>query len=392
MSTAADQHESTTVPSLRPWWQPQLWYGASLGGWLRLLAANRLAVAPRHWHILVSHTIAAASNSLLGRIEQLRYGRQVAATQITESPIFVIGHWRTGTTLLHELLSLDERHSFANSYQCLAPNHFLLTERIMQRWVGIFLPAKRAMDNMAMGWERPQEDEFALCNLGIPSPYATVAFPNHPPQNQEYLDFVGVAQHDLERWKAALVGFLKRLTFRNPKRIVLKSPTHTARLEVLAELFPQAKFIHIVRDPYVVFPSTIHLWKSLYSTQGLQVPTLEGLDEFVFETFSRMHSRLEATRHLVAPSRFYELKYEDLVADPVAQMQRLYDQLELGEFNRVRPAIEDYFRETSDYQTNRYQLRPDTEREISVRWRGYIEQYGYTLRSSEATAAGKSGG
>ena len=45
---------------------------------------------------------------------------------------------------------------------------------------------------MAAGWDRPQEDEFALCNMGVRSPYLTIAFPNHPPQDQDYLDFRGV--------------------------------------------------------------------------------------------------------------------------------------------------------------------------------------------------------
>jgi len=257
-----------------------------------MLARNRLAVHPRYWHIVFTHTIACAVNSILGLFERAWYGRQIAKTEITEAPIFVLGHWRTGTTLLHELLCLDDRHTYANNYHCLAPNHFLLTERLATRWLRFLMPKQRAMDNMAMGWERPQEDEFALCNSGVPSPYATLAFPNHPPQYPEYLDLVGVEGDKLDHWKRTLVGFLKRLTLRQRKRIVLKSPTHTARLDVLVELFPQAKFIHIVRDPYVVFPSTVHLWKSLYSTQGLQVPTFQGLDEFVLETFSRMDERL----------------------------------------------------------------------------------------------------
>jgi len=353
-----------------------------------MLARNRLDVHPRYWHIVLTHTFAAALNSFLGLLERSWYGRRVAETEITESPIFVLGHWRTGTTLLHELLSLDERHTYANNYHCLSPNHFLLTERLVARWLRVIMPKKRAMDNMAIGWDRPQEDEFALCNLGLPSPYATLAFPNHAPQYPEYLDLVGVKEEKLDHWKQTLVGFLKRLTLRERKRIVLKSPTHTARLDVLVDLFPRAKFVHIVRDPYVVFPSTVHLWKTLYSTQGLQVPTFKGLDEFVLETFSRMDQRLQATRHLVDPASFFELRYEDLISNPVEQMQRLYEQLDLDGFEHVHPAIENYFHDTRDYQTNRYQLAPEIEREISSRWRDHIERHGYTIRSSELAAGG----
>ena len=133
------------------------------------------------------------------------------------------------------------------------------------------------MDNMAAGWNHPQEDEFALCNMGARSPYLTIVFPNRPPQDQEYLDLERVSPEGLRRWKAKLRWFLQCITLRNPKRIVLKSPPHTCRVKVLLEMFPKAKFVHIVRDPYVIFPSTVNLWKRLYRDEGLQMPNLRGL-------------------------------------------------------------------------------------------------------------------
>ena len=49
------------------------------------------------------------------------------------------------------------------------------------------------MDNMTAGWDCPQEDEFALCNMGLRSPYLTIAFPNHPPQDQEFFELAEVS-------------------------------------------------------------------------------------------------------------------------------------------------------------------------------------------------------
>ena len=46
---------------------------------------------------------------------------------------------------------------------------------------------------MPTGWDRPQEDEFALCSMGAPSPYFKMAFPNEGAQDEEYMDFDGVA-------------------------------------------------------------------------------------------------------------------------------------------------------------------------------------------------------
>ena len=125
---------------------------------------------------------------------------------------------------------------------------------------------------------------------------------------------------------------------RSPRRIVLKSPPHTFRIKILLEMFPKARFLHIIRNPYVIFPSTINLWKRLYRNDGLQVPTYEGLDEHVFATFSRMYEVFERDRKLIPAGQFCEVRYEDLVAQPIEQIERVYDELNLGGFETVRPA------------------------------------------------------
>ncbi len=240
------------------------------------------------------------------------------------------------------------------------------------------------MDNMLAGWDHPQEDEFALCNMGVPSPYLTNAFPNHPPQYPEYLDMRGVSTADVVRWKRSLLWFLKCITLRNPKRIVLKSPPHTARIRTLLELFPKAKFVHIIRDPYVLFPSTVNLWRRLYRDQGLQVPKYEGLDEHVFKTLTRMYDAFERDRELIGAGQLCEIRYEELVANPIAEMRRVYEELDLGGFEAVQPAIEKYFAGQKDYKTNRYEMTPELHAEITRRWTAYIERYGYAKEQTPA--------
>jgi hypothetical protein len=186
----------------------------------------------------------------------------------------------------------------------------------------------------------------------------------------------------LRRWKQAFLRFLQQITVRDPRRLVLKSPPHTCRIKVLLELFPDARFVHIVRNPYVVYPSTVHLWKALYQKHGLQRPTFAGLSEYVFATFLRLYARLEEGRKLIAASRFYELRYEDLIRDPVREMQALYQHLDLGEFDQVRPRIEAYMRNTAGYETNRYDLSSDLRTEISHRWGDVIRRLGYDLAES----------
>jgi hypothetical protein len=378
MTTAAREPSSHTArPTARRDWQPHMWEGCNFSAWLRLLVRNRFGVGWRYWYVAAIVTPVSVMHSLLRLWQQLRYGRRVAGTPIREAPIFIIGHWRTGTTLLHEFLILDERHSYPTTYECMEPNHFLVTEGLFTRWFRFLIPSHRPMDNMAAGFGRPQEDEFALCMLGQPSPYLTIAFPNRPPQFPEYLDLEGVPPRALARWKATFLRFIRQVTFKNPKRLVLKSPPHTCRIKVLLEMFPEARFVHIVRDPYVVFPSTVNLWKSLYKKHGLQKPTFAGLEEQVLTTFNRLYARLEEGRRLVPPGQFHELRYEELIRDPVGQMRLLYERLALGGFEEYRPRLERYLESIAGYETNRYELTPEQRAAVTGRWGDVIRRYGY---------------
>jgi hypothetical protein len=359
-------------------WAPRFWLGCDFFAWMRLLSRNRFAIHPSLAYIAVIDTIFSVGNTSIRLLQNLFFGRRIAATKIEHAPIFVIGHWRSGTTLLHELLVLDERFTYPTSYACFAPNHFFTTERFADPWFGFLLPSHRPMDDMTIGWNSPQEDEFALCNLGLPSPYLTLAFPNHPPQGQEYLDFEGVPPADIARWKAGLLQFLQQITYMNPKRIVLKSPPHTGRIPVLKEMFPDALFVHIVRNPYKVFSSTVNLWKRMYEGQGLQKPNYQGLEEHVLATYLRMNQQLERTRGLVDPSRFYEIRYEDLVRDPVGQLRRLYEHFGLGDFEKVAPKIEEYQAARADYKTKRYEMSAEERELITRHWGEFIEKYGYS--------------
>ncbi len=370
---------ATSNPSPKREWTPRIWEGCDFFAWMRVLGRNHFAVSWRYLYIAFIVTFVSIFHTLLRWLQQQWYGSTIDRVRITNPPIFIIGHWRTGTTLLHELLILDDRHTFPNTYQCLEPNHFLLTENLVKRYLPFLMPSRRPMDNMKAGWDRPQEDEFGLCMMGQPSPYLMVAFPNRPPIDQDAFTFKGWSRRKIEAWKRAFLGYLKALTYKDPRRLVLKSPTHSCRIPVLLELFPDARFIHIVRNPYVVFPSTVNLWRTLGETHGLQKPTGAGLEEYVYQTFTMLYDRLEEDRKLVPPKHFQELKYEDLVRDPIGEMKKLYAKLGLGEVEKVQPRIEAYLAANCDYQTNRYrQLPAETRAEIKRRWNKIIERYGYT--------------
>lgn len=321
--------------------------------------------------------VASFGNTLLRLLEDIVYSGQIARIEIEHPPLFIIGHWRCGTTLLHELLTLDKRRTAPTTYECFFPNHFLITERFAVRYLGFLTPARRPMDNMPVGFERPFEDEYALCIMGQPSVYHTIAFPENA-QHIDYISLENLSKWELKRWKESFIHFLKRITFLRPRQIVLKSPTHTCRIKVLLELFPKAQFVHIVRNPYDVFLSMLHLLNTMFSVYGLKQPKFETLKEYVFELFNYLHEKLDETKSLIDPHRFYELRYEDLICNPVDQIQDLYENLGLGEFETFLPALKEYLASSANYQPNRFDLSPDLRAEIGRRWGWVVRKYGYS--------------
>src|SRR5262245_1259036 len=162
-----------------PWWACRIWNGMDVPTLFALLARNRFAVSPSvgRMHIVVSAVIFSFMNSLLNAVQRVIYGRSIAQVGLAP-PIFIIGHWRSGTTFLHELLARDPAFAAPSTYECICPGHFHLTEWLFARF-DYLIPATRPMDDMKLSWRTPQEDEFALLNMGLPSPYQELAFPNH---------------------------------------------------------------------------------------------------------------------------------------------------------------------------------------------------------------------
>jgi hypothetical protein len=347
-----------------------------------LLVAGRFRVHWSKWYVAAAVTVVSVVHTALRLAQSVLYGRQVMRTPAALAPVFIIGHWRSGTTLLHELLIRDPRHAFPSTLECLVPHHFLISRSWLPKVFWWLMPSRRPMDNMPAGWDRPQEDEFALCMLGQPSPYLRIAFPNTVPADDGSLDLRGLSAGALRQWSGAFQRFIREVSFQNGRRrLVLKSPPHTCRIPTLLSLFPDARFVHIVRDPYVVYPSTINLWESLYRYHGLQRPKFATLKTDVLDTFVRMHERLDETRSGVPAGRFFEVRYEDLLSDPIGRLEELYRALELGSFDPARKSVAAYLAGFGEYKTNRYELAPVDRDAVTARWGHIVRRYGYPIQS-----------
>lgn len=359
-------------------WMPHVWEGANLYAWCRLLITHRFRVHPKYFYVLAIASLITCVHSAIWLIQEAFQRHKMRRVPRVRDPIFILGHWRSGTTLLHEMLIRDPRFCFPTTSQCFDPNHFLLTQHVMPKIMPFLMPTKRPMDDMPTGWDRPQEDEFALCLMGQPSPYEQIGFPNDPFRSLDALDQRGFSEKKKARWAGVLAEFLSRVASQHPgKRMVLKSPPHMARIPALVQQFPEARFIHIVRDPLAVYPSTLKLWKSLYRYHELQVADGTQLEPYVLECGRRMFAAFEAGRSAIPPGRLIEVRYEDMVADPERVLTRVYRAAGLGEFMVVREHLSPMIDEIMSHKPRRREPS-EAERDAVLRhWGDVRKRYGY---------------
>ena len=358
---------------------PRFWHGMRFLTFMRLLWNGGFRIHFLGIGMMVAVFLYSIGNSVLSFVQWIFLGRRINNVKIDKPPVFIVGHWRSGTTLVHELMNLDENLAAPNTYQCFAPCHFPITEWCMKPMVGMAMPKTRPMDNMATGPNRPNEDEFAICALGGPSPYTRMAFPNLPKPHQNLIDMKNVSEEDLRNLEHCIEYFAKALTYKNSgRRLVLKSPTHTGRIEFLRKVFPGAKFLHISRDPKDVIPSTVRLWKRLDTINGFQIPSYEEseLENYVGQTFQKMYVAYEeanSEKH----DDLATIKYEDLVANPVESLRGAYGELGLDGFESLEPRLREYMESQSDYKRNQHQLNDCLREIINQHCGAYQEKYGY---------------
>ena len=344
-----------------------------------MMARNRFRIHPLRLPMFALVGGCAAATSTMAFAQKLFLEKKIQATKIEQPPIFVVGHWRSGTTLLHELLALDEQFTYPTTFECFVPLHHLVSRPFLQPLVKLLLPGKRPMDSMPAGPDLPQEDEFALLGLGAPSPYFQLAFCKEAAPFVEMLNLNEATDEQIITLQQALIWFYKSITYKRNKRLVLKSPTHTGRIGHLAKWFPGARFIHIARNPHKVFPSTIHLWQSLAEVQGYQFPSSDqkALVEYVHRCYEEMYEGYFEQIEQIPKSHRYELQFEQLVADPVSQLESIYSHFDIEGFDRARPNIEEFWSHRQQHKKNETQLDVSTRDQIDSIWSKYQSRFGY---------------
>jgi len=343
----------------------------------RLLWQNKFRIHVKYLPRF-SYGIALSTLLLPLRIwESLTLAGKIENTVPRHDPVFIIGYYRSGTTYLITLFSKDPNRGHVSNIEGYLPATFLGSPRITRWLISASLPEQRPMDNVVMTADEPTEDEYSIGAFEKYSIYNGFIFPRNFKLYSRYNSFDGLPQ-DLERWKRRWSWFNKKMTIQyDGKQIVYKNPTATFRIRHLLEMYPDAKFVHIYRNPYHVFSSNVKFHKEVFEIYALQTWDDEEMQETILENYREMYEKFDRDRHLIPEGNLIDVRYEDFIQDPMGHMDRIYATLQLEGYEEARPFLQEYADSQRDYQANRHILSADSVKKVNAYWGHIIDRFGY---------------
>ncbi len=341
-----------------------------------LQRANGLPAAKWGQVVLIAACVLARQPFSLA--EKIIVARARAKAPPMPPPLFILGHWRSGTTHLYNIMSKAD-FGFVPPVATGLPWDFMVMGSLFRRFLERALPSHRYIDNVPVLPDSPQEDEIALANMTPLSFYHALYFPkNFDRLFQQGLFFEGCTPQEIRNWQQTFLYLMEKLSLHQNKRMLIKNPVYTARLSMLREMMPEAKYIHISRNPYDIFVSMRNFYTKLFAQFSLQPYSHVDIDKVIFETYTKMMSRLQKDAGDMPKSRLIELRYEDLEVDPIGQIEVIYRQLGINDFNAARPKFEAYLSTIKSYKKNKFSLDDQTAKLIEHHWGAFIEEGQYS--------------
>lgn len=362
----------------RPWPVPHVPFLAfgPIDQWFRLLFWPRARIPARYLPRVVLGVAISLVITLLTLPERLLVGlwlKLVKKRQRLPGPVFVLGYYRSGTTHLQLLLSRDPNLYSPQWTQALSPQGFAISWGLMNCFLLPLFPARRPQqDNVAFGSDLPAEDDFALLNGALAS---TVVGRHILPQRRDhydrYHDLKTLTPEELQHWRDYQEYFVRKLALlAGQRRVLLKTPAHTARVEELMSLFAQtdgARFIHISRKPESVYRSNVRLHRVINEVYHLQDPLPdEEIDRRIIEEYLATGENYLAAKSKIPPGRMAELRLEDLQANPVGEIKRVYAELDLPYTDEFEQRLLEYLDASRTYEgTSHKEKSPEEEQRVA---------------------------
>lgn len=315
-------------------------------------------------------------------LEDVQWRGRIRAHQLSAPPIFLIGHWRSGTTHLHNLLSRDPQFGYIDFGQTAMPWDMMGKKvELGRRLIDSVLPETRGYDNVKLSLDEPQEEEMALGNLNPIGYYNIYYFPQQTAElARKALFFEGATPEEIAAFESAYEFLVRKLGVVNQgKRLLFKNPPSTTRIPLIRRLFPDAKFVHIVRNPYPVYRSSIGKFPRLYNAFAWQDFDEVDTHGFTLDIYESLMGRYLRDRETISPGDLFETSYERITADPLGEVARIYDALGVGGKDSGLEHIGRYVETIKNYQPNEHRMSRRHVEEIQERWRFSFDHWGYPI-------------
>jgi omega-hydroxy-beta-dihydromenaquinone-9 sulfotransferase len=351
--------------------------GSTLGNFLKVL--NNGPIKPRYYIRVFFTGLFILFATPFYFIDYIWFRKKLLKYRFLKEPLFIIGHWRSGTTLVHNFLCQDKTAGYLTTYQSLFPNN-LKSKFIFKTFVRIGIPAKRPSDNMRMNADFPQEDELALGNLQPVFYYNFFYFPSRYKVFYDRSVYMNLPASKKNAWKAAYIDLMKKAAMDTKgERLIMKNPVNTARIQILLEMFPNARFLFLYRNPYTVFFSTQRFFYNLLSSVWLHKVDRPFIDEMILDVYVRMMDDYNAQKQLIPQGNLMELKFEEFERNPVDILNKIYTDLLQEDFARVRETMTRYGKTLMKYEKNSYVVNKNTVSLIDRYWKKFITMWDYQI-------------
>lgn len=290
--------------------------------------------------------------------ERLIKTKNIQETKIESAPVFIIGHFRSGTSLMHKLLAVDPRWRHINEYELIFPHLSTQTERIvkpaLQRLINFFKLKHPNFNDYPINLDDPNEDEALLVSLGASwGAYWSYIFPKNWHQFASQSIFFET-EEDKEKWKESYLFFLKRLLYKKKGQLLIKSPPNTGRVAALLELFPDAKFIYMHRNQDYVKKSMEKIWRTeILPFFCFQKPDEELIQSYIQENFELLMTAFKNQRKLIPENQLIEVDYEDFTSHPKKVIEKIYSQFDLP-FGQIKDLLNKKIQEQKSYRESNY--------------------------------------
>jgi hypothetical protein len=307
----------------------------------------------------------------------MKYRKIIKNTTINEHPLFIIGHWRSGTTYLHNMLSLNDYYGFCSTYHATVPTVFLSNEKVIKPIVASSLPQKRPQDDVPLGADLPQEEEYGIGALYPYAYYNGWCFPKNMRFYNQFVCLDDIGEDVMKKWKETYLYLLKKISIYNKeKRLILKNPANTARIKLLLDMFPDAQFVHIIRNPYEVYYSMMRFMKVIISKYCVQTPPQDVLDAMM-DLYIDMYSKYLSERSLIPKDNLIEIRYEDLIQNPYETVNSVYDTLQLKKDRITQQKLKQFIHDQKKIKISSYTMDEDVKDIIYQKWKKTFNAFNY---------------